>query len=72
MYRVIPEKCVICGLCQDACKYNAIFGVKMTSYRSGYLPFEIRQKRCVKCGDCVPACPYGAIEVIEIKTGVLV
>jgi len=72
IYRVIPEKCVICGLCQDACKYNAIMGQKTVSYRSGYLPFEIRQKRCVKCGDCLPACPYGAIEVIEIKTGVLV
>jgi ferredoxin len=72
LYRVIPEKCVSCGLCQDACKYNAILGQKKVSYRSGYPPFEIRQKRCVKCGDCLPACPYGAIEVIEEKTGVLV
>ncbi len=72
MYRVIPEKCVMCGLCQDACKYNAIVGQKKVSYRSGYLPFEIRQKRCVKCGDCLPACPYGAIEVVELKSGVLV
>jgi len=71
-YRVIPEKCVVCGLCQDACKYNAIMGQKKVFYRSGYLPFEIREKRCVNCGDCLPACPYGAIEVIEIKTGVLV
>jgi len=72
IYRVIPEKCVLCGLCQEACNYNAILGEKKVSYRSGYLPFEIRQKRCVKCDDCLPACPYGAIEVIEIKTGVLV
>jgi len=72
MYRVIPEKCVMCGLCQDACRYNAIKGEKRVSYRSGYHPFEIRQKRCVKCGDCLPACPYGAIEVVEEKTGVLV
>ncbi len=72
MYRVIPEKCVMCALCKDACKYNAILGEKRTSYRAGYLPFEIRQKRCVKCGDCLPACPYGAIEVIEEKTAVLV
>ena len=66
-YRIIPEKCVICGLCQEACKYNAIIGEKKETYRSGYLPFEIRQKRCVKCGDCVPACPYEAIEIIEEK-----
>ncbi len=72
MYRVIPQKCVMCGLCQDACRYNAIKGEKKVSYRAGYHPFEIRQKRCVKCGDCLPACPYAAIEVIEEKTGVLV
>lgn len=72
IYRVIPEKCVLCGLCKDACKYNAVQGEKQVSYRSGYLPFEIRQKRCVKCGDCMDACPYGAIEVIEEKSGVLV
>jgi len=71
-YKIIPEKCVICGLCKDACRYNAIAGEKRVSHRSGYLPFEIRQKRCVKCGECVPACPYGAIEVIEEKTAVLV
>jgi len=67
MYRVIPEKCVMCGLCKDACKYNAVLGEKRTAFRAGYPPFEIRQKRCVKCGDCLPACPYGAIEVIDIK-----
>ncbi|MBI5641805.1 MAG: 4Fe-4S binding protein [Nitrospirae bacterium] len=72
MYRVIPEKCVMCGLCREACRYNAIIGEKKVSYRSGYPAFEIRQKRCVKCGDCLPACPYGAIEIIEEKTGVLV
>lgn len=72
MYRVIPEKCVLCGLCKDACRYHAVQGEKQVSYRSGYLPFEIRQKRCVKCGDCMAACPYGAIEVIEEKSAVLV
>lgn len=71
-YRIIPEKCVICGLCQDACRYNAIIGEKKSPYRSGYLPFEIRQKRCVKCGECVPACPYAAIEIIEEKIEALV
>jgi ferredoxin len=70
IYRVIPEKCEICGLCKDACRYNAIQGEKKVSWRSGYPAFEIRQKRCVKCGDCLPACPYGAIELIEIKAAV--
>ena len=72
MFRVIPEKCTLCGLCKDACKYHAVQGERQVYYRSGYLPFEIRQKRCVKCGDCMTACPYGAIEIIEEKSGVLV
>ena len=72
IYRVVPEKCVLCGLCQEACKYNAILGEKKVSYRSGYLPFEIRQKRCVKCGDCFTACTYGAIEKIEENKAALV
>ena len=72
MYRVISDKCTLCGACKDACKYLAVQGEKKTSFRSGYLPFEIRQKRCVKCGDCMAACTYGAIEVIEEKSGVLV
>jgi ferredoxin len=72
MFRVIPEKCTLCGLCKDACKYHAVQGERQVSYRSGYLPFEIRQKRCVKCGDCMAACTYGAIEIIEEKSGVLV
>jgi ferredoxin len=72
IYRVIPEKCVLCGDCKDACKYNAVSGEKKVSYRSGYLPFEIRQKRCVKCGDCYKACTYGAIEIIEEKKAALV
>ncbi|TAL25751.1 MAG: 4Fe-4S dicluster domain-containing protein [Nitrospirae bacterium] len=66
-YRVLPDKCVMCGLCQDACKYNAIMGEKKKKYRSGYLPFEIRQKRCVKCGECVKVCPTNAIEIVDVK-----
>lgn len=66
-YRIIPEKCIMCGLCQDACKYNAILGEIKKAYRSGYLPFEIRQKRCVKCGDCIKVCPTEAIVIVDVK-----
>ncbi|MDA8169783.1 MAG: 4Fe-4S binding protein [Nitrospiraceae bacterium] len=64
-YRVIPDKCTMCGLCRDACKHSAILGEKRKPFLSGYLPFEIRQKRCVKCGDCLGVCPEGAIEVLD-------
>ncbi|MCL4457546.1 MAG: 4Fe-4S binding protein [Nitrospirae bacterium] len=66
-YRIIPEKCIMCGLCKNVCKYGAILGEKKESYKSGYMPFEIRQKRCVKCGDCISVCPTDAIVIIQKK-----
>jgi NAD-dependent dihydropyrimidine dehydrogenase PreA subunit len=67
-FRIIPEKCIVCGLCKDACKHQAIHGEKAKPFRGGYFPFEIRQKKCVKCGDCVPVCPTEAIVIVDIKS----
>ncbi len=67
-YRVIPEKCILCGLCKDECRYNAIIGEKSARFKTGYLPYEIRDRRCTYCGDCVDVCPTGAIVVIQRKT----
>jgi len=69
-YRIIPEKCTLCGLCKDVCHYGAIHGEKIKPYLSGYLPYEIRQKKCVKCGECVKVCPTGAIELILTKEAI--
>jgi ferredoxin len=66
-YRIIPEECIICGLCKDACKDNAIIGEKKTAFQGGFLPFEIRQRRCTKCGDCLKVCPTGAVIVVDVK-----
>lgn len=63
-YTIIPEKCTMCGICKDACMYDAIIGEKKKPYLSGYRPFEIVQKRCTKCGDCLKVCPYDAIVVL--------
>lgn len=71
-YRIIPEKCVMCGICKEACSYRAIIGEKKTPYLSGFPPFEIKQRMCVKCGGCIDACPYGAIEIIVRKAEVAV
>ena len=67
-YRIVPDKCTMCGLCRDACKYSAIFGEKKKPFLSGYLPFEIRHKKCVKCDECRKVCPEEAIVVVGAKS----
>jgi len=66
-YRVVPEKCTMCGLCKDACHYGAVHGDKSKPFLSGYRPFEIRQKKCVKCDECRKVCPEEAIVILDIK-----
>lgn len=66
-FKVMPEKCIMCGLCVDACRYSAIIGEKKKRFQLGYLPYEIRMARCVKCGDCVKVCPTEAIVITNAK-----
>ncbi len=66
-YRIVHEKCTMCGLCKEACKYGAIHGEKKKPYLSGYRPYEIRQKKCTKCGECIKVCPTGAIILVDVK-----
>lgn len=61
-YRVIPEKCIMCGDCQDVCRDRAVFGDRKKAESDECPPFEIRQKRCTRCGECIRVCPVGAIE----------
>ena len=69
-YRIIPDKCTMCGLCKDVCENNAILGInRKNQYDTGYLPFEIRQKRCKRSGACKDICPTGAIVVIGLPAG---
>lgn len=66
-YVIVSEKCIMCGLCQEVCKDNAVIGEKKKPYLSGYLPFEIAQKRCTRCGECIKVCPTGAILLVDAK-----
>lgn len=64
-YRIIPEKCTMCGLCKDVCTFGAIFGEKAKPFIGGYMPYKIRQKRCTRCDECIKVCPTGALVIIE-------
>lgn len=66
-YRILPEKCTLCGACKEACRHVAILGEKRKPYLSGYRPFEIRQKKCTKCDECRKVCPEGAVVIVDTK-----
>ena len=57
---IVRDKCSLCGLCYDLCRFNAI------KINDGY---EIDETRCEGCGFCFNACPEKAIEMREVKTG---
>ena len=54
-FRVIPEKCKMCGLCQKACPVEAISWEKKK-------PAIIDSQKCTKCRSCIQACKFWAIE----------
>ncbi len=56
---VDPEKCEWCGLCLEACPYNAFEKVKHGDKEVA----KVVDALCKGCGGCVPACPADAIDV---------
>ncbi|MGN0710313.1 MAG: NADH-quinone oxidoreductase subunit NuoF [Anaerovoracaceae bacterium] len=53
-YKIIPEKCKGCTLCQKICPQGAITGVSKQ-------PHVIDNEKCIKCGACLNNCHFGAI-----------
>jgi electron transfer flavoprotein alpha subunit len=51
--RIIMEECTGCGLCEEACPFDA---VHMTNKKA-----QIDLSRCTLCGACVPVCTFEAI-----------
>jgi MinD superfamily P-loop ATPase len=54
-------KCIECGRCKEACRFNAISGTE-----SGY---AVNQARCEGCGVCVFVCEQGALRLEEHVSG---
>lgn len=50
-------ECIQCGLCQKACRFEAITG------------FQVDPIRCEGCGTCVLVCPENAIQLKERVCG---
>jgi len=64
------DKCVKCGLCMQACPYNAIVYIPVpceeacpvsaiSKDKNGKIKIDF--KKCIFCGKCLLACPFGAI-----------
>jgi uncharacterized protein (DUF362 family)/NAD-dependent dihydropyrimidine dehydrogenase PreA subunit len=58
--QIIPEKCVACGFCRDACP------VQVISIEDKHA--RINNNGCIRCYCCHEMCPHDAI---ELKQGVL-
>lgn len=55
-FRIRPEHCILCGLCKQACAFDAVVELRDK--------FFIDQDYCTKCKACYGVCPTQAI-VIE-------
>ncbi len=55
------SKCVKCGLCQDACRFEAI-GFDGDHY-------FVREYACEGCNACVMKCPTGALSLVDALSG---
>jgi MinD superfamily P-loop ATPase len=61
--KINPEKCTLCGRCQEVCAYNAIAVVK-----DKVLAFD---DLCHGCGACSYLCPEAAIAEVNKKIGII-
>ena len=59
VYRIDHDECFLCGLCHEACAFDAV----KTSKDS----YFIDQDYCTKCKACYSACPIGAVKVEKQK-----
>lgn len=59
-YTIDDEACIACGLCKEACGYDAV-GETMDSY-------FIHQDYCERCRACRLACPVDAVRVEPART----
>jgi NADH-quinone oxidoreductase subunit F/NADP-reducing hydrogenase subunit HndC len=58
LFRIEHTECFLCGLCKQACAYDAVKELRDRFY--------IDQTLCKKCKACYLACPIGAVKVEKV------
>jgi pyruvate formate lyase activating enzyme len=54
---VVPENCIGCGACVNACKPGAVA-------LNGTCKVVVNRAQCTACGDCAPVCDAHALEMV--------
>lgn len=54
-YRIEKSECILCGLCKDACVFDAIVELRDD--------FSIEEESCTKCKACYLVCPTQAVKI---------
>jgi NADH-quinone oxidoreductase subunit F/NADP-reducing hydrogenase subunit HndC len=54
---IIQEECILCGLCKQACAFDAVKETRRT--------FLIDRDYCTKCKACYNVCPVKAVKIIR-------
>ncbi|UJG42572.1 MAG: NADH-quinone oxidoreductase subunit NuoF [Candidatus Heimdallarchaeum endolithica] len=57
-YVINDDLCIKCGVCQNVCPVDAVFGSKETG-------FFIENRLCISCNACFERCPKRAIEKVN-------
>jgi len=69
---VDPRACAGCGMCAEACPYEAIeLQTKWVNGQQSTLP-EVDRFLCHGCGTCAATCPSSAISVEDLSDDVIV